>query len=242
MLQGLGSGTEVHSSGEKILFHVLKQCVITPYCIIDVGANKGQFLQLSLDNLSGFEAFVHCFEPGAKTFKHLHDSFGHYDGIILNNCGIAKVKGTTTLYYDTPCSGFASLTKRQLDHHNIQFNSSETITITTIDDYCCENSINYIHLLKLDIEGHEFDALNGTQRMFENNAVGIVTFEFGGCNVDTRTYFQDFWHFFCSYKMKLFRITPSGFLYPIESYNEIHERMKISNFMALSSSLRYPLE
>jgi len=241
MLQGLGSGTEVHSSGERILFHVLKQCVMPPYCIIDVGANRGQFLQLALDNLSEFETFVHCFEPAAETFKCLHDSYSDYDRIILNNCGIAKEKGIATLYYDDPCSGFASLTNRKLDHHGIQFNSSEAITITTIDDYCFENSINYISLLKIDIEGHEFDALNGTRKMFENNAVGIVSFEFGGCNVDTRTFFQDFWCFFDKYNMKLFRITPSGFLYPIESYNEIHERMKIANFMAVSPVLKYPL-
>jgi len=110
------------------------------------------------------------------------------------------------------------------------------VVVSTIDDYCSENAIKHIHLLKIDIEGHELDALAGARRMFDKKSIDIVTFEFGGCNIDTRTFFQDFWYFFSEINMKIFRITPSGYLHPIESYKEIHEQFRTINFIAISNT------
>lgn len=47
--------------------------------------------------------------------------------------------------------------------------------------------------------------------MFERGAIDRVTFEFGGCNIDTRTYFQDYWYFFKTFGFRVFRITPGLF-------------------------------
>ena len=107
--------------------------------------------------------------------------------------------------------------------------------INTIDNYCSENSIDHIHLLKIDIEGHELDALAGAKEMFALKSIDIVTFEFGGCNIDTRTFFQDFWYFFNEANFKIFRITPSGYLHPLKSYKEIYEQFRTTNFIAVSN-------
>ncbi len=61
----------------------------------------------------------------------------------------------------------------------------------------------------------------------------MATFEFGGCNIDTRTYFQDFYYFFEDVGMRVLRITPSGFLTPIDSYKEVYEQFTTTNFVAL---------
>lgn len=45
-LMGIGSGGGVSSSGEQAIFQILQQRIKPPYCIFDVGSNKGQFLQL----------------------------------------------------------------------------------------------------------------------------------------------------------------------------------------------------
>jgi FkbM family methyltransferase len=233
-LMGIGSGDGVLASGEHAIFHVLKQRLNPPYCIFDIGANKGQFLRLILDNIAVDDFSIHCFEPGKEAFKILTESVRKDKRITLNNIGIGKEKGETILHFDSPGSGLASLTKRRLDHFGIDFNNSEKVEINTIDGYCSENGITRIHLLKLDIEGHELDAFSGARRMFETRSIDMVTFEFGGCNIDTRTFFQDFWYFFNEVGMELFRITPSGYLYPIESYKELHEQFTTTNFIAIS--------
>jgi FkbM family methyltransferase len=234
-LMGIGSGGGVSNSGEKAIFNILREKFEPPYCIFDVGSNKGQFLQLALDNMKIDNFSVHCFEPGRETFKMLAENSKGNEKIKLNNIGIGKEKGEAILHFDSAGSGLASLTRRRLDHFNIYFEKSEKVEINTIDNYCMENAINHIHLLKLDIEGHELDALAGARNMFDTKSIDIVTFEFGGCNIDTRTFFQDFWYYFNEINMSIYRITPSGYLYPLQSYKEIYEQFRTINFIAISN-------
>jgi FkbM family methyltransferase len=234
-LMGIGSGADVFSSGERGIFYRLKKRTSSPYCIFDVGSNKGQFLQLIIESIDFDDLSVHCFEPGNQTFKSLIKIAHNDKRIKLNNIGIGKEKGCALLHYDDPGSGLASLTKRKLDHWNIDFSKTEDVEIDTIDNYCSDNSISHIHLLKIDIEGHELDALAGAKKMFATNSIDMVAFEFGGCNIDTRTFFQDFYYFFVERNFNIFRITPSGYLHPIESYKEIHEQFRTINFLAISN-------
>jgi FkbM family methyltransferase len=230
---GIGSGSNVLASGERAIFDELKHRLNPPYCIFDVGANQGQFLRLAIENITVGDFSIHCFEPGLQTFKILVGSTKDDRRIKLNNIGLGKEKCDATLYFEGAGSGLASLTKRRLDHFGIDFNESEGIKIDTIDNYCLENAIDHIHLLKIDIEGHELDALSGARRMFDKKSIDIVTFEFGGCNIDSRTFFQDFWYLFVDLDMKLYRITPSGYLFPLQSYKEIHEQFRTTNFIAM---------
>jgi FkbM family methyltransferase len=237
-LMGIGSGAEVISSGETTMFGVLKQWFPPPYCIFDVGSNKGQFLQLVLDNIERDLLSIHCFEPGLDAFKALAAFSGkveEFKGSRLNNIGVSKEPGTAVLHFDHVGSVLASLTKRKLDHIGIEFEKTEQVQITTIDRYCRENDIDHIHLLKIDVEGHEFDVITGAKEMFEANSIDMVSFEFGGTNIDTRTFFRDFWYFLTKYKLRIFRITPSGYLSPIDAYSEILEQFATTNFVATAS-------
>jgi hypothetical protein len=95
--------------------------------------------------------------------------------------------------------------------------------------------VDTIHLLKADIEGHEMDLLLGARRMFEKRAIRMATFEFGGCNIDTRTFYKDFFYFFRDNGMDLYRITPSGYLHPLPDYREIDEQYRTTNFAAIDN-------
>jgi FkbM family methyltransferase len=243
-LMGIGSGGNVSSSGERTLFDILKRRKKAPYCIFDVGSNKGQFLQLIIDHL-GLDGYsVHCFEPGRDAFKALSDHYRQNRNVIINRLAMGKIDGEAVLYSNAAGSGLASLTKRRLDHYGIVFNESETVEVATIDTYCSQHGINHIHLLKIDIEGHELDALTGAKEMLQSGSIDFVAFEFGGSNIDTRSYFQDYWYLFNEWNMKIFRITPSGYLFPIEHYREINEQFRTTNYVALRTTLNkdYPLE
>jgi len=235
ILMGIGSGDDVSSSGEAAAFRVLRAKAEPPYCIFDVGSNQGQFLRLALERVGTNDVSIHAFEPGRETFRLLAQSVGGDARVHVNNVALGREKGSAVLHYDQAGSGLASLTKRRLEHHRIDFSQSETVEVDTIDGYCSAHAIGRIHLLKLDIEGHELDALAGATKMFAAGAVDIVTFEFGGCNIDTRTFFRDYWYFFRDAGFRLFRIAPSGYLAPVDEYREVMEQFTTTNFIAISN-------
>lgn len=230
-LTGVGSGGGVQQSGERAVFKLLGTGK-DPLCVFDVGANKGQYLNMVYNEFLNREVEIHSFEPGSFTFDILKKKSPDSPKVKLNNIGLGETEGEFTLYYDEQGSGLASLTKRRLDHFSIGFDNSEKIHVITLDDYCAQNDVKYIHLLKLDVEGHEMDVLKGSMKMFASGSIGIVTFEFGGCNIDTRSFFQDFYYFFKEQKMQLFRITPSGYLFKVKKYSEQYEQFLTTNFVA----------
>ena len=96
-LMGIGAGTETVSSGEQAIFDSLRRRCSAPYCIFDVGSNKGQFLQLILASIATDHFSIHCFEPGVETFRILAQSCKEDKRIRLNNLGIGKEEGEADL-------------------------------------------------------------------------------------------------------------------------------------------------
>lgn len=232
-LMGIGSGDRPEASGEKRIFDVLRRRSEGPWCILDVGANRGQFLRCALESMPRDRTQVHCFEPGALAFSELERSFGSLAHVRLNRTAVGRTIGRATLHYECAGSGLASLTKRDLVHFGIHFDLSESVELTTLDDYCARSAIERVHLLKLDIEGHELDALKGSHRLLAERRVDALTFEFGGTHIDTRTCFRDFWKLLGAAQMRIHRITPSGYWFPIERYEESLEQYTTTNYLAL---------
>ena len=234
-LMGIGSGSDVLYSGEQSIVKVLESRAQSPYCIFDVGSNRGQFLKMVIGSISKPGWSIHCFEPGAETIKSLEayvKTLKVSGKIFLNNVALGEERGESILYFDRAGSALASLTKRKLDHLGIDFEGFEKVKLNTVDDYCIENSIGRIDLLKIDVEGHELQVLLGAKKMFESRSIDMVTFEFGGTNIDTKSFFRDYWYFFEWAHMQIFRITPSGYLSPINSYNVTEEQFVPTNFIA----------
>ncbi len=240
-LMGIGAGSEVAISGETILIQKLRQQweqTQAPLCVFDVGANQGQFLLFLQRGLVGLPVVFHAFEPGNKTFRILSTQTQEYQNIHLNNLGLGKQSAEVDLHYDQVGSGLASLSKRRLDHFGIRFELVEKIQILTLDEYCLRQQIDFIDLLKLDVEGHELDVLQGGAETFRAGKIKMLTFEFGGGNIDSRTYFQDFWYLLQEYGMKsIFRITPSGYLKKITEYREIYEQFRTTNYFVSRGSI-----
>ena len=231
---GIGTGDDVLTSGEQGVIEKLKALRKPPYCLFDVGSHMGEYLGMALSLMAREDCRIHCFEPSGRLFGALKARAGGDSRVVLNNCGLGKEQAQLQLYYDAEESG-GSLTKRRLDHLGIDYSQSETVEIDTLDNYCENNGILSIDLLKADIEGHELDLFLGGQRLFQRGAVKIATFEFGGCNIDTHTYFQDYFYYFKEMEMDLYRITPSGYLHPLSGYSEMEEQFKTTNFAAINN-------
>ena len=169
------------------------------------------------------------------------ERFGDDPRFRLNRIGLSSAPGAMSLYYDAPASGLASVYRRSLTHKpDLQPNMSEEIAVSTVGDYCAEHGVEHIDLLKIDAEGHELQILEGAAALIGGGKVDLVLFEFGGCNIDSRTYFQDFFNFFANYpEASIYRLTPSGYCSPIHEYEETLEQFGVTNYVvALRGGIR----
>lgn len=89
--------------------------------------------------------------------------------------------------------------------------------------------------MKLDVEGHELAVLKGGKQMLDDGKIHVIQFEFGGCNIDSRTYFQDFFYLL-SPGFRIYRIVKDG-LFPIEEYSEDLEVFKTTNYLCISKKI-----
>ena len=109
---------------------------------------------------------------------------------------------------------------------------SEVVEIMKLDLFLKSNPDKFPNVVKIDIEGFELECLKGSLNNIDK--FKIVQFEFGEVNIDSRTYFRDYWNFFSNLGFKLFRITRRN---PIEvrEYNESLETFAVTNYLAVKA-------
>ena len=200
--------------------------------IFDVGANRGQYLDLVFEQFANHPIMVHAFEPSPAAFADLSRRYAGRKQVALNNLALGSAMGEQTLFYESPGSQLSSLYPRRIQHHGIHLAKSELVRVETLDTYCTAHAITQIDLLKLDVEGYEWEVLQGASQLFERKQIAMLSFEFGGCNLDARTFFRDFFHFFTERQMTLARVTPFGTLRTIQRYDEGLEQFRTTCFVA----------
>lgn len=230
----IGEGALLQNDGELCALQLIKKELVknkrVPYIIFDVGANIGEYTEKISAIFNDVATKIFSFEPSGKTFEKLKSCIGNKQNVSLHNIALGEKNSTLTLYSDKEGSGLASLHKRRLDHFNLKLDKEEEIQVETLDGFCRKNNIMHIHLLKMDVEGHELSVLRGAENMMSSDSIDFIQFEFGGSNIDSRTYFQDFFYLL-SPNYHLYRIVKDG-IFPISRYDETLEIFMTTNFLA----------
>ena len=139
--------------------------------IFDIGTNHGQFIDLYLNiikDLSIHDYEIHCFEPNNSLAAKLKESKN--PKIFVNNLAITNEIGEKKflLNDEDQKSSFYNFA-------NYKNKGKEIIVkTTTIDEYCRLKNINKINLIKIDTEGAEPEALEGSKKMIINNKVDCI--------------------------------------------------------------------
>lgn len=230
----IGTATGIYEDGEmEVMKYVHGKKAHGNFILFDVGANVGKYTRALAEEF-GSRAAIYSFEPSPKTFQTLSRNIASYEVCTgktnLQNIGLGDTSGEVSLFTDADNSGLASVYQRRLDHFNVSMDKKETVTLKTLDEFCEKNNIGSIDFLKMDVEGHELSVLHGAKKMLAKKAIQYIQFEFGGNNIDSRTFFQDFYYLLKD-DFKLFRVVKDG-LHPITEYRESYECFLCSTFFA----------
>ncbi len=157
-----------------------------PFTIIDVGANKGQSIDFFL-NLYPL-AIIYAFEPNRKLFLKLVEKYKPYQQIKLYNLGISNVNGSLRFYqnildetssFELPSKNSTCLKKKAsiLGVGPNEIIATEyDVDVSTLSHFCSSHEIRDVSILKIDVEGHEFQCLEGLLPSSDVN-IGIIQLE-----------------------------------------------------------------
>jgi FkbM family methyltransferase len=231
----IGGGSSVTNSGELWVLDRLAPLLLGggPAVVFDVGANVGNYALRARERL-GAGVELYCFEPSQVPYSVLASRTASVPGVRAFQLGLSDKEELVTLYTTASHTELASLYERKLDHIGVSLSNREQIRLTTVDRFCAEHDIRRIRLLKLDCEGHELKVLSGASEMLSSGAIDTIQFEFGGCNIDSRTYLRDFFDVLAP-RYKLYRILRKG-LAPLAEYREDLEVFTTTNYLAVLAS------
>ncbi|NSX92640.1 FkbM family methyltransferase [Agrobacterium tumefaciens] len=153
----------------------------------DIGANVGQTCRLAVEVFP--EARVLSFEPVASTYATL----------VENNKSLKRPVETFDIAFGEE-NGTVELFLKELSVHHTLLpsrnkpldragNASEIIKVRRLSDFAAEQGIDFIDILKIDVEGYEIGVLKGGDSLLSGN----VAFVIAECNFAIRdernTYF-----------------------------------------------------
>ena len=156
--------------------------------VFDVGANVGE-LALLFSRFVGERGRVYAFEAGNGTFQRLTTlcQVAAVRNVSVNHLALADKEGSVHLHvYEDDHSGWNSLAQRPLQNYEINVKPvrTEEVVASTVDAYCEMHGIGNIDLLKIDVEGAEYQVLLGARRMLQARRIRCCTFEFGKTTFD----------------------------------------------------------
>jgi FkbM family methyltransferase len=138
--------------------------------VVDAGANIGIYSQF-LSSCVGPAGVVHSFEPAAENFKRLQSATRKLANVRLSQAAVGESSGRSRLYLSDQLN---------VDHrtYTSQGDSRRDVPIDVIalDDYFQPDE--RVDLIKMDIQGYEFHALRGANRVLTDNPAAKLLLEF----------------------------------------------------------------
>ena len=155
------------------------------YKLIDVGSHKGEFLKnfLKFKNIK----IAYAFEPQVEIFKILNKNLNKYKNIIKHNIALDSKIGKKKIYINklSSTSTLSTINKKSLylkiKKLLLQNNGSSSrgyiVKTSTFDEFFKKNDLKDV-LLKIDVEGFEYNVLLGSKKLIHKIKFIIIEKQF----------------------------------------------------------------
>ena len=151
---------------------------------VDVGANIGIFT-LPFAKRVGSRGSIHAFEPDRLNFKRLvaNSALNGFEHIIrCHQMAVSNTSGQVSFYRsDSNHSGWGSVVEFKdiaVEH--------EVVPAITLDEFLSSEKISTVDLLKVDVEAHEPELLEGARRSLAAKAFRVILIECNGVRLSQR--------------------------------------------------------
>lgn len=181
---GIGGATRPLDVNGEATFIAALADEIGPHQVlcVDVGANEGAYSE-ELIRWFGPRATIHSFEPSLETYRRLVHRLGSYDNVTTHQVALCDSVGHVELTSVTGRSQVASIYRPA--GWDTSTTTVEVVPALTLDHWAREAGCSHIDLLKIDVEGAEYDVLNGGRDLINAGCVDLIQFEYGAQNTQS---------------------------------------------------------
>lgn len=231
IMQGKGAGSGWDLQGE--IRAAARTVQRDQPVIFDVGANYGAWSLGMQQTLAPQQPRFYLVEPASACQATLHALPLPHKTVFRAAAG--EHAGEVVLLGGASGDEAASLyLRRDSYHQSTAAPIRETVPMVALDDLFDAYAPETVDFLKLDVEGHELAALLGARRALAAGRVRALAFEFGSGQINSRTWFHDFWDLLAPLGYTLHRILPGGGLLHVPAYYEDLEYFRgVSNYLAV---------
>jgi len=140
---------------------VAKFCSFSPSNLFEIGANYAQDAEYLRKRFGLNEVDIYVFEPHSEIIKAVRElyKFNSYDIAVSNYNGKAIFHAIDIESNEYKNSGISSL-RKGLTTNSRNFSDIE-VEVVRMDDFIRNNRIEAIDFLKLDVEGANYEVLEG---------------------------------------------------------------------------------
>ncbi len=148
---------------EKAELKILDKYLTNNSVFIDIGANFGLY-SIYASRFIGINGQIISFEPFENNFNSLitNIKINNLSNIKAEKIAIGETNGTTELYYDEQEKNLGMVSVKFLKN-----SIHEKVKKVSLDSYFKNNPVNKIDLIKIDIEGYEYNALLGMRDLLK---------------------------------------------------------------------------
>lgn len=202
-----------------------------PFIFFDVGANVGKYSQMLLKQFPNAEG--HLFEPLPSCAAKLRESFGENKAVYVNELAVSDVHGAQSLWFADKQNALASFYRRDPASCGVEADSFLEVKTITLESYIKSLGIKHIHLLKVDVEGHELKVLEGLGGFLHPDFIDLIQFEYGGTGIDSMTSLRSLYRLLESKGFAVCKLMPKGLWR--RQYYPVMDNFQYSNYIAISS-------
>ena len=143
--------------------------------IFDVGDHEGE----SIDRFKNLfqNPIIHSFEPQSKIFEKLMNKKKNDKDLVLNNFALGSKEGNQEIFVNsnTAASSYLNIDNKDKFFKSLKTIQKEQTRIDTFDNYFNKIKVNYIDLVKIDVQGLEEEVLKGAHKSL--NKVLLIEIE-----------------------------------------------------------------